>query len=301
MLFATLVSVLLGACLFGAILVRIARRGDRLALACCLLSALPMCWVMFHFVRMPLDRLLVEWLTPQSGVLTALRLMYAPMTEEPAKLWILLIPWVRKQIRRDNLAAFALALGLGFALGEMVTVAQLVAIKDPRVLQMPWYELSGFILERNLTCLIHSGMTGIALVIWRCGPGMFVGLPTAMLAHFLVNLPIALAGWASLGRNHPFFAIALLYWVVLCYLLSLVFLAWLHTGSVKKLGLFMFGRAKCPTCGAVFDRRLKFAVNFGFNLRYERCPMCGKWNWTRREPSTPDAAMASDSVEKELY
>src|SRR4051812_2705652 len=118
-------------------------REERVRGAVCFVMILPMSWLMFHLVRRPVDL----WLAPIFGKSEAfwwLRAAYAPLTEEPAKLWPLLLPMVRRWITRENIGRYALALGLGFATGEIFTVSGLVVEKQPHVAAMPWYMLSGF-------------------------------------------------------------------------------------------------------------------------------------------------------------
>ena len=113
MLTAACITFALGLAVFGSILRRLTPREERWLVAGCLAATLPMSWAMFHGVRLPLD----GWLKSTLGegeMLRWLRTAYAPLTEEPAKLWPLALPWVRKAIRRENVARIALALGLGF-------------------------------------------------------------------------------------------------------------------------------------------------------------------------------------------
>jgi hypothetical protein len=43
---------------------------------------------------------------------------FAPLTEEPAKLWLLLVPAFVGRLRKENAPGVAMAIGLGFGLGE---------------------------------------------------------------------------------------------------------------------------------------------------------------------------------------
>lgn len=275
---AVVFSLGLSAGVFGVILWRVTAPSDRLAVGLSLMSTLPMSWLMFHFVRMPLD----GWVS-ETGTLASLRpwiqTLYAPLTEEPAKLWILLVPCVRRRITGDNVLPFALALGLGFGLGEIVTVAGLITAASPGVAALPWYQLGGFITERFMTMAVHASMTGVALALWRRGPGLAPGLAAAMLAHFAVNFPLAMAHWGWLGRNQPAVAAVLFAWVLGCFLASGVFLARLHRPRLP-LGRLLNGRARCPSCGEVYDRPLLRGLNC-VTHRFERCPHCTRWHWTR--------------------
>lgn len=277
MFVALIISLLLGFASFGTILLRLTPREERWRVLACLVATLPMCWITFHLVRMPLDR----WLTATLGkgdLLIWIRTAYAPLTEEPAKLWPLVLPFVRNAITRENVARFALALGLGFALGEMVTVAGLVTARKPEVAGLPWHQLGGFIQERLMTCAMHGGMTAIALALWRRRSSFALGLLLAMLAHYLANFPISMGQWGWLGKDTNVSTVVISLWVILCFFLSLAGLARLQFGPFR-FGIWLYGRALCPGCDTVYDRTL-WGLNMGTSLRYERCPHCRKWHTT---------------------
>ncbi|OYW31651.1 MAG: hypothetical protein B7Z47_00410 [Chthoniobacter sp. 12-60-6] len=283
---ALLIALSLGLASFGTILWRLTPREERWPVLGCLVLTLPMCWLMFHFVRIPIDK----WLTAALGegdLLSWIRTAYAPLTEEPAKLWPLALPWVRKAIKQENVARFALALGLGFALGEMVTVADLITVRQPKIASLPWHQLGGFIQERLMTCAIHAGMTAIALVMWRRRSSFALGLLMAMLGHYLANFPVSMRQWGWLGANANVSMALVSVWVILCFVMALGGLARLHFGPFR-LGILLYGRAVCPSCGTIYDRTL-WGLNMGTSLRYERCPHCRKWHTTtalKRDAST---------------
>ena len=79
--------------------------------------ALPLQPLAFYFVRIPLDHWLVAQLGSTSATYQWLISLYAPLTEEPAKLVPLLIPMIRRDIRPTNFVRYALAIGVGFAIG----------------------------------------------------------------------------------------------------------------------------------------------------------------------------------------
>jgi hypothetical protein len=274
---ALLIALALGLAIFGTILWRLTPREERWRVLGCLVATLPMCWVMFHCVRLPADKRLTTMLG-EGDWLSWIRTAYAPLSEEPAKLWPLALPWVRNAITRENVGRFALALGLGFALGEMVTVADLIAVRKPAIASMPWYQLGGFIQERLMTCAIHGGMTAIALAMWRRRSSLGMGLVLAMLAHYLANFPISMGQWGWLGKSANVSQVVISLWVILCFFLALAGLARLHFGR-SRLGTLLYGRALCPGCGSIYDRTM-WALNLGMSLRYERCPHCRKWHST---------------------
>src|SRR5262249_39903802 len=114
---------------------------ERLLLLATIL-ALPLQPLAFFYVRLPLDHWLIGHLGPHSTAYTWLFTCYAPLTEEPAKLLVLLIPAIRRDIRPENFVRYALAIGLGFAIGEMWFVANRVA-QNPQFAHMPFYEFGG--------------------------------------------------------------------------------------------------------------------------------------------------------------
>jgi hypothetical protein len=255
-------------------------RQERLPAVVCYCATLPMCWLMFHYVRMPLDHWLVATLGAKSELLWWIRTAYAPLTEEPAKLWPLLIPFLRHAVTRDNVARFALALGMGFATGEIFTVAGLVSA-NPKIAALPWYELSGFMVERWITCVAHPAMTALALAGWKRGPGFLFGFLAAMLAHYLANIPIGIIQRGWLGKNQLVLQQLLFLWIMGAGVLGALWLAWLNFGRAS-LGVLLYGRAECPECHHTYDRSF-FALNMG-PRRYERCPQCRRWHWTTALP-----------------
>jgi len=258
-------------------------KGNRLKTALvCFVLTLPMCWLMYHYVRLPLDR----WLSAIVGegdTLFWLRTAYAPLTEEPAKLWPLLIPFVRRSITDRNIVLFAIALGGGFAIGEIFTVAGLIEAKLPEVANLPWYSLGGFINERLMTCVVHSGMTATALFAIQKAHGIVAGLAAAMSLHYIANLPVAMATLGWLGPNVAFSQTILVIWVAICAIAGFAILFRLSRAD-RPLESSVYGEAICPTCGSRYSRSLLMGLNFGINLRFEPCPSCKRWHWTKRVP-----------------
>lgn len=275
---ASLVTGFIAIVSLGVVFARATPRDERGLTACCIIATTPMCWLMFHCVRLPLD----GWLNQILGdaeLLRWIRTAYAPITEEPAKLWPLLLPFIRRVVTRQNVARYALALGSGFALGEVFTVAALIAARQPQTAALPWYQLTPFITERLMTVVIHSGVTAIVLAAWKRGPGFIAGLFAAMTAHWFVNIPIALAQQGWFGSSQFASQMIVTAWIVVCFIAGIAWLGLLDVGQVG-LGVLLHGRTVCPGCGRGFERRLLRGLNFGVT-RYEPCPHCQKWNWTR--------------------
>src|ERR1041384_461097 len=69
--------------------------------------ALPLQPLAFYLVRLPLDHWLVSQLGSTSAAYQWITSLYAPLTEEPAKLIPLLIPAIRRDITHANFVRYA--------------------------------------------------------------------------------------------------------------------------------------------------------------------------------------------------
>ncbi len=249
---------------------------ERRFLLVIVLVNLPLNALAFHGVRMPVEHWLSDALAAWPGLLTAIRLCYAPLTEEPAKLLVFCIPWVWRQVQRSNLPQVALAVGLGFGVGEAWMIAHLLSSK-PEIAALPWYGLLGFVFERVVVCFIHAAFTSVALlglVRRRFGIAL-VMIGAAMLWHFLVNFPLYLAGTAAFGLGKDAWSIMLMCWIPLCTIAAVLWLA--HVAGWSLRHVLVPGRARCPSCGVIYQPSLLLSLNF-FDRRYERCPACKKWH-----------------------
>lgn len=179
----------------------------------------------FHGVRRPLiirplELILKgpEWDTRGRSIARdAIRLAYAPLTEEPAKLapWFLLLAvraplWPAKRM----IAPLALAAGLGFAAGEIWLVAGLIVQANDQFAGLHWYEFGGFFGERLMTCLSHTlfALPTIALSRrgWKCG---LAGLALGMLLHGAGNAPIVLMHRETFGWKPVVWSVIVQLWV----------------------------------------------------------------------------------------
>src|SRR5689334_21378340 len=98
---AAIITVLLSLGVYGTALWVIAPRDERLLLALLLALELPMSVGTYYLVRLRLDGL-IHRLLGDAGVYRWLTTLYAPLTEEPAKLWPLLIPLISRRIGRED-------------------------------------------------------------------------------------------------------------------------------------------------------------------------------------------------------
>ena len=272
---AALVCAGLALLIYGLLLRRLPGTVERRWLLSAFLIALPLQPLAFFALRLPLMTWLkhllhvtlpdvnVPFPEMSTAALTyvALSTLFAPVTEELAKATPLLLAGLRKDIRPENLARYALAIGLGFGLGEIGFVAAGIA-RNPELASLPAYAFGAFVAERLMVCLNHAAFVACTLR-WRAG------ILLAILAHWAGNLPIFLPG------SHPWLLAA---WVQLYFLGSLAWITTLAYGSPRKLGLLLMGRARCPECQTIYDRSI-WALNAGAH-RYERCPACRHWHWT---------------------
>jgi hypothetical protein len=171
-----------------------------------------MCALALYGLRLPfLDRVwralaallhpdLPPELLARTTAYRVLKMFEAPLAEDLARLWPLLLPWWRRGLAQHHRVRVAAALGLGFGVGEVWTVAWLFR-EAPGLGAMPWYALGGFITERVMVCVMHGAFTAAALRRW--GRGLGWGVLTGMGLHFLGNLPLLFAAlnWPALGRT----------------------------------------------------------------------------------------------------
>lgn len=95
---------LLAVAIFGTLIYKLPRPANGWLLLAAVLICLPLQPLAFYLVRLPLDHWLAGWLTRQSFAYQGLTTLYAPLTEELAKLLVLLIPAIFRDIRPENFA-----------------------------------------------------------------------------------------------------------------------------------------------------------------------------------------------------
>lgn len=191
---------------------------------------LPMFFVALWGVRLPFTDPLIlrfaRWVHPDLplGSLRATaayllpKSLEAPLVEEPAKLWPLLIPAFAARVKGADPVRVGLALGLGFAVSEVWGLAVLLHAYPP-YRELPFWMFSGFIGERVLVGLLHGVFASRALRRWD--NGFAAGVLVAMAAHWACNFPIVLSALnlPPLGALWPAVLSA---WVALCFVVGLV-------------------------------------------------------------------------------
>lgn len=211
---ASLIAAAMSLVVYGGTLLWLAWPGERGRLVLAAGLALPLTLLAYHGVRTP-----IESLFGAPGSTLWLRAILPPLVEEPAKLAPLLLPFLAGAVARDNAWRFGTALGLGFGIGEILLLVQLLQ-PSQAVSAAPWTGLTGFISERYIVCLTHGAFTAAALSLWRNGRPLSLGLLAAMGLHFLANLPIALASlfMTDLATRSAVLAI----WLVLVWSAAIV-------------------------------------------------------------------------------
>lgn len=237
--------------------------------------ALPLQPLAFYFVRIPLDHWLAAQLGSTSTTYQWIISLYAPLTEEPAKLVPLLIPAIRRDIQPTNFVRYALAIGVGFAIGEMWFIAERIT-HMPAFNGTPFYLFGGYVGERLMVCLFHSAFASVAL--WQLGRRFALGFAGAATLHWLGNFPIALMAWNVGDLGKTFWTVVIQLWLLFYFFGSLALLSYFTFGRFTP-GRMLFGRRLCPECDREYDAPF-FSVNFGLS-RYERCPHCRHWHWTK--------------------
>ena len=283
---AAVVATVLSLLVIGGAIRALTPRDHRRRLLIVIGLHLPMCALAYYVIRLPLDSLMKAVIDIRSELYGLTTLLYAPLTEEPAKLWLLIFPWFRLMLTRQSALWLGMAVGLGFGLGEMWLLAHWLS-HDPQIASLPWYSLSGYIGERFLVCINHGVFTTIALRTVRSTPVRSVGF--AMLLHLIGNAPIYLT--KSLGHDQRQTILAL--WGLLFPVAMVGLLVRLYNLDLRHL---LLGRASCPECGLVYERRW-MAVNMG-SRRYELCPGCKKWHWTETLKEDASGQMVSQNSEK---
>lgn len=272
---ASAVTSLLAILLIGGFIRWRSKPEDRKFLLLLFLLELPLAFAAFYLLRMPiLDQLFRLIFGTGTEIYGFMRNFYAPLTEEPFKLLPLLIPFIYNKISKENFVMAAMAIGLGFGVGEAWLVGGFIS-QNSQYAGMPCYYFTGFINERFMVCIMHAGMTAFALnrpwgrLIW--------GILGAMGLHFIGNFPIYLASKDVFQLGSEMWQVILGLWVFIFFSSMVMLLVYYSMGTVKKFTQFFFGKSVCPGCGNIYRPPL-MGLNW-FTKRYEKCPGCNKWHW----------------------
>jgi hypothetical protein len=292
---AALVTTLFCLAAIGGVLFISSPRPARKTLALILVLHLPMCALAYYGVRVPVRQVIEMHVDPAAPAYMLLGILYAPLTEEPAKLWLLLFPTFRRLVTPSSAIRLGMTIGLGFGVGELWFLADLLS-GDPEIAAQPWYTLGGFLNERFMVCLCHGVFTTTALRAFPHAPVR--GFLGAVGLHWIGNFPLGLAAIRLGGLSQETWKMILVIWVQVFFVAMVLLLIWyvkVALGlTVTQLLRRLAGRARCPGCGLEFERLGRFALVNGGSLfprwNYERCPGCGKFHWTE---TVTDHAMVS--------
>ncbi len=208
---------------YGYLIWRASAPEDRRMLLLAMLIALPLQPLAYYLVRVPVDFALAKGLGQGAG-LTALRLLYAPLIEEPAKWLVIFIPFIADRVRPGNAVALALAVGLGFGLGEIAFLAHSFA-RNPAIAALPFYSFAPFFLERMAVCFIHGGFIALAFRLFAEERSFIAGGIIGIVLHFALNFPIFLAQIDLFGIGAARWGSLLSAWLLLM-IVGLLVLVW---------------------------------------------------------------------------
>jgi DNA-directed RNA polymerase subunit RPC12/RpoP len=271
-----IVTTALSAGLIGGFVYWRARKSEYAAVTTAILFYVPIYWVAFYLVRLSFHGWFETVMDSESGWFVFLTTFYAPLTEEPAKWVLLLLPWFRKQITEKNFVRIAMAMGLGFGLGEIWMIAERV-FASPGFVDYPWYYYVGFLNERFLVCIVHGAFVAVMLKYMR--KNIAVGMLGAVALHYFANFPIYLAWIDLFNLGKTTWTIVLVIYFYAFVVAMLLMLTRFAIGSFR-FGRFLYGTDVCPDCGKEYDKPVFLAANLMWK-RYERCPHCGKWHMMR--------------------
>ena len=236
--------------------------GDKRVLILLILVQLPVSPLTTYGLRLPLEGLLEFW-----GVDAGSRRLFAlfsrPVIEELMKLLPILFLW--KSTTAETRLWRALAIGLGFGIGELWMLTENVYRTDPVTANLDLLTLTGFINERVMVCLIHGAQTAVALHQYGMGILIAIGL------HTVGNLPFYLREILAFGFSEQTWTLILRSWVV-WYTLVMGSIVWLMSGGDFHVVWLLFGDATCPFCGMVYPRA-KLTWNLTV-IHHDHCPRC---------------------------
>lgn len=275
---AAALTTLVTAIIFGAVIHKFRLPANERLVWLATFIALPLQPLVYYHVRVPLDGWLAASLGSSSDTYTLLKTLYAPLTEEAAKLLPLLVPAIFCDLRSENCVRYALAIGVGFAVGEMWFVADQIA-SVPKIASLPFYQFGGYAAERLMTCVFHSAFVSMSL--W-CMRGRFAfGFAGAVALHWLGNIPVFLMKWDVGDLGGTAWTLLVQGFLLLYLFAAAGLLAFLTFGKFVPARIF-YGRRACPECHGEYEPPL-MALNFG-RSRYDRCPHCQRWHWSKPIP-----------------
>ena len=215
---AAAITTLAAVLFYVFLILRLSGPGGRGAICTAALVALPLQPLAFYLVRVPLDAAVRSAIGTDEayGWITTL---YAPLTEEPAKWLPLAIPLVWRALKPERVVPLALAIGLGFGVGEIWFLAEQIS-RIPQYQALPFYLFGGFAIERFYVTFLHGGFVAFVVNRLATGRSFLSGALAGMALHYILNLPIFLASINAFGLPGQT-------WTTIASLFPLLMVIWL--------------------------------------------------------------------------
>lgn len=172
----------------GLIVMRTTLRPHRLPACGVILAMLPMQPLVFYAVRLPALGALQE-ASVGKDVLFVVRVLAAPLTEEPAKWIILFVAAVRLAVKNGSAPGLAMAAGLGFGIGEIWFLAEQLS-RHPEIQATPSMQFWGFTLERVLVCILHGLFVAPLFLAVAARQHVGIAALAGIGLHGMTNAPI---------------------------------------------------------------------------------------------------------------
>lgn len=271
---AAIITIIVLLCVVSPIIIKCLTGWDRLFAVVSMLFAGAAFFGAYYLLRIPLDRAVHALIQTDPTGYRWIASLYAPLTEEPAKWIVLILLFIAGRIKRENKAVWAICLGLGFGIGEILFLAQSVASNSLSV-GLPWYYYSGFIMERLMVCFIHSAL--ILIAIEAISSRKYLLILLAPVFHWLLNMAIFLSIQFPFNDGGFLWSQILWTWTTVFLIASLIYLG-SRLLNTKERKTSIIGRAVCPECQTLYVRPWRGINRIG--KRYERCPNCKHNHWT---------------------
>jgi hypothetical protein len=133
---AALIATLLSVGIIGGVIFSKSKKEDRKLLIVLFLEYSNF-FIAFYWLRLPLDSLMNLLLSDHPRLYEFIKNFYATITEELAKLSLILLLLVYKRIKEENYHLFAFTAGLGFGVGEIWFLANMIS-NTPQLSSLPW-------------------------------------------------------------------------------------------------------------------------------------------------------------------
>ncbi len=172
----------------GSVVLRWVRPEHRKLAMLVMIVMLPIQPLVFYLLRTPL-LVSLQTLFGSGDAMIAAGLLAAPLTEEPAKWLALASVGVRAAVRSGSALGLAMAVGLGFGIGEIWFIAEQLS-RIPTLQAAPATQFWGFVVERTAVCILHGLFVVPLFYALAIGRHFVLAALAGLLAHLLTNLPI---------------------------------------------------------------------------------------------------------------